>query len=162
MLIVFPLPGVEYYRKDADRSIKRDWITTERLVDSLLERRILPFITLFHWDTPQALQDLCGGFAGRDMANYFADYAGIVVKALGDRAKHWITLNEPWEHAAFGHLLGTHARAATIPSRISVWPIINCWGTDLPLNNSATSPDSRFRFALSLTPHYRPPAPVRG
>ena len=80
-----------------------------RLVDMLLERKITPFITLFHWDTPQALQDLCGGFPGRDMASYYADYAEIVVKALGDRAKHWITLNEPWEHAFFGYMVGEHA-----------------------------------------------------
>jgi beta-glucosidase len=81
----------------------------KRLVDMLLERKVTPFITLFHWDTPQALQDLCGGFAGRDMSSYFADYAEIVAKNLGDRVKYWITLNEPWEHAFFGHFTGEHA-----------------------------------------------------
>jgi beta-glucosidase len=86
-----------------------------RLVDMLLERRITPFITLFHWDTPQTLQDLCGGFVGRDMANYFADYSEIVVRALGDRVKYWITLNEPWEHAFFGHFTGEHAPGAHNP-----------------------------------------------
>ena len=118
-----------------------------------LERRILPFITLFHWDTPQALQDKCGGFAGRDMANYFADYAEIVVNALGDRAKHWITLNEPWEHAAFGHLLGTHAPGRRNPFvyfRVAHHQLL---GHSLAVERiRAASPDARVGITLSLTP----------
>lgn len=86
-----------------------------RMVDVLLERKITPFITLFHWDTPQALQDQCGGFAGRDMVNYFADYAEIMVRALGDRVKYWITINEPWEYAFFGHFMGEHAPGVHSP-----------------------------------------------
>lgn len=81
----------------------------ERLVDALLEKNITPFITLFHWDMPQALFEQNRGFAGRATARYFADYAELVVALLGDRVKHWITLNEPWEHAMFGHFLGEHA-----------------------------------------------------
>ena len=81
----------------------------ERLVDALLEKGIRPFITLYHWDMPQALQTSLGGFAHRDTASYFAKYAQVVVGKLGDRAKDWITLNEPWEHAMFGHFLGEHA-----------------------------------------------------
>ncbi len=88
----------------------------DRLVDALLERGITPFVTIFHWDMPQALADLCGGFIGRDGAYHYADYAEIVVRALGDRVDHWITLNEPWEHAMFGHFLGEHA-----PGKRSPW-----------------------------------------
>ncbi len=80
-----------------------------RLVDALLEKGIRPFVTLFHWDTPYALFRDGGGFAGRETARYFADYAALAVRALGDRVKDWITLNEPWEHAMFGHFLGEHA-----------------------------------------------------
>jgi beta-glucosidase len=80
-----------------------------RLVDALLEKGIRPFITLFHWDTPEALFRQYGGFAGRETASCFADYSALVVKRLGDRVKDWITLNEPWEHAMFGHFLGEHA-----------------------------------------------------
>jgi beta-glucosidase len=87
-----------------------------RLVDALLERSITPFITLFHWDMPQALEDECGGFIGRDCASYFADYAGLMARTLGDRVRHWITLNEPWEHAMLGHFLGEHA-----PGKRSPW-----------------------------------------
>ena len=126
-----------------------------RLIDLLLARDITPFITLFHWDTPQALQELCGGFAGRDTANYFADYAEVIVKALGDRAKHWITLNEPWEHAAFGHLLGTHA-----PGHHNPWEYFRVahhqlLGHGLALERiRSISKDARVGLTLSLTPIY--------
>ena len=78
-----------------------------RLVDALLEKDIVPFVTLFHWDLPQALMDECSGFVGRDCAGYLADYAAVVVKSLGDRVKNWITINEPWEHVCEGYFLGT-------------------------------------------------------
>lgn len=81
----------------------------QRLVDALLEKSITPFITLFHWDMPQALFKAYGGFTGRQCSYDYANYVEVVVKALGDRVKHWITLNEPWEHAMFGHFLGEHA-----------------------------------------------------
>ena len=87
-----------------------------RLVDQLLEKNIKPFPTLFHWDMPQALQDKYKGFASRETAYLFADYCETVVKALGDRVKNWITLNEPWEHAALGHLMGEHAPGKTNPA----------------------------------------------
>lgn len=80
-----------------------------RLTDALLIKGIRPFITLFHWDMPYALFQQHRGFAGRDTAKYFADYSRLVIQALGDRVKDWITLNEPWEHAMFGHFLGEHA-----------------------------------------------------
>jgi beta-glucosidase len=87
-----------------------------RLVDALLEKGITPFITLFHWDMPQVLFKENSGFAGRDTATYFADYAEVVVRSLGDRVKHWITLNEPWEHAFFGYFVGEHA-----PGPVNPW-----------------------------------------
>jgi beta-glucosidase len=80
----------------------------DRLVDSLLELGIEPYTTLYHWDLPQALQDN-GGWAVRDTAGYFADYAAAIVRRLGDRVKHWITLNEPWVAAHLGNELGEHA-----------------------------------------------------
>ena len=79
-----------------------------RLVDTLLERGITPMVTLYHWDLPQALQDE-GGWAARDTAELFADYAGIVAGALGDRVRRWITINEPWVIANMGYRWGRHA-----------------------------------------------------
>lgn len=74
----------------------------ERLVDGLLAAGITPWVTLFHWDLPQALQQR-GGWLNREMKGWFADYAQIVVDRLGDRVRHWITLNEPQVFIKFGH-----------------------------------------------------------
>ena len=79
-----------------------------RLVDALLERGITPMVTLHHWDLPQALQDK-GGWAARDTTELFADYAGLVAAALGDRVKRFITINEPWVVANMGYRWGQHA-----------------------------------------------------
>jgi beta-glucosidase len=79
-----------------------------RLVDALLEAGITPFVTLYHWDLPQALQET-GGWQARDTAEAFAEYASIVARALGDRVKDWITHNEPWCAAMLGHQRGLHA-----------------------------------------------------
>lgn len=79
-----------------------------RLVDALLAQDIKPFLTLYHWDLPQALQDK-GGWYNRDTAHHFADYADLVSRALGDRIKHWTTLNEPWTFCWSGHATGEDA-----------------------------------------------------
>lgn len=79
-----------------------------RLVDELLEKGITPWLTLYHWDLPQALQD-AGGWPARDTALRFADYAAHVHSALGDRIVNWTTLNEPWCSAFLGYLSGEHA-----------------------------------------------------
>lgn len=80
----------------------------ERLVDDLLERDIAPMVTLYHWDLPEALQQR-GGWASRETADHFADYARIVHERLGDRVPYWLTLNEPYCSAFVGHLEGRHA-----------------------------------------------------
>ncbi len=81
----------------------------ERLVDALLAAHIEPFVTLYHWDLPQALQDEVGGWGSRQTAEAFAEYVSIVTRRLGDRVHHWITLNEPWVSAFRGHEAGAHA-----------------------------------------------------
>jgi len=65
-----------------------------RLVDSLLKYGITPHATLFHWDSPQALEDRYGSWRSREMARDFADYCSVTVRHLGDRIAHWITMNE--------------------------------------------------------------------
>jgi beta-glucosidase len=80
----------------------------ERLVDTLLAAGIEPVATLYHWDLPQPLED-AGGWLDRDTAHRFAEYASICAERLGDRVRHWITLNEPFEHMALGYALGQHA-----------------------------------------------------
>ncbi len=80
----------------------------DRLVDALLEARIDPYVTLHHWDLPQALQEK-GGWLNRDVLAYFADYSALMAKNLGDRVKHWATFNEPNVIAEAGYAGGEHA-----------------------------------------------------
>jgi beta-glucosidase len=78
------------------------------LLDALAERGISGTATLFHWDLPQALQDQ-GGWASRDIAQRFADYAAVAGEALGDRVERWITVNEPLVVSHLGYRTGVHA-----------------------------------------------------
>ncbi len=80
----------------------------KQLVDALLENGITPMITLYHWDLPAELQDH-GGWVNRDCADWFAEYAQLLFRMLGDRVPLWVTLNEPWVVMALGYLLGQHA-----------------------------------------------------
>jgi beta-glucosidase len=82
------------------------------LLDKLGEHDIAPALTLYHWDLPQELQD-AGGWAARDTAQRFAEYATIVADALGDRVTRWITLNEPQVVADNGYRTGRHAPGLT-------------------------------------------------
>ena len=79
----------------------------KRVVDKCREFGIEPWITLFHWDLPQALQDK-GGWTNREIVNWFADYVDVCTRALGDEVKNWMILNEPMAFVAVGHLLGMH------------------------------------------------------
>jgi len=90
-------PGLDYYR---------------RLVDALNRRGIAPLPTLYHWDLPQSLEDE-GGWANRETAERFAEYAAIVHGALAGDVSFWITLNEPWVAAWLGYGLGIHAPGKT-------------------------------------------------
>jgi beta-glucosidase len=83
-----------------------------RLVDTLLEARIRPFVTLYHWDLPQALED-AGGWPNRDTASRFADYVEMAARALGDRVSDWCLFNEPDAFTELGYLEGTHAPGHT-------------------------------------------------
>jgi beta-glucosidase len=86
-----------------------------RLVDALLEAAIEPWLTLYHWDLPQALEDT-GGWPARDTAFRFAEFAAAVHDAVGDRVRYWTTVNEPWCAAFLGYASGEHAPGRREPA----------------------------------------------
>jgi beta-glucosidase len=86
-----------------------------RLVDELLGAGILPWLTLYHWDLPQALEEK-GGWPNRDTAYRYLDYANVVYDALGDRVNHWTTFNEPLCSSLIGYAAGDHAPGRQEPA----------------------------------------------
>ncbi|KAL9296523.1 hypothetical protein ACSQ67_022419 [Phaseolus vulgaris] len=107
------------------------------LINKLMANGLQPYVTLFHWDVPQALEDEYGGFLNRHIVDDFRDYAEVCFKEFGDRVKHWITLNEPRSVSKNGYANGRFA-----PGRCSDWLKLNCTGGD-----SGTEP--------YLTSHYQ-------
>lgn len=97
----------------------------KRLLDRLQEQGITPHATLFHWDSPQALEKRYGSWRSREMAKDFADYATAVVQRLGDRINHWMTINEIVCFTHMGYDTGNnkpqHAPGTTVARRKDVW-----------------------------------------
>ena len=126
----------------------------DRLVDELLAAGIEPFATLFHWDTPQAIED-AGGWPARDTATAFVEYAELVAARLGDRVRHWTTHNEPAVHAWLGHASGLHA-----PGHTDVREAIGAAHHLLLSHGWAVNairlaaPGARVGIALDLSPAY--------
>ncbi|XP_050211257.1 vicianin hydrolase-like [Mercurialis annua] len=94
------------------------------LIDYLIARGLIPFVTLFHWDLPQALEDEYNGFRSPNVVDDFRDYVDFVFKTFGDRVKHWCTLNEPYSYSINGYNGGSFA-----PGRCSKY-VGNCAAGD--------------------------------
>ena len=122
-----------------------------RLVDTLLDNGIRPFVTLYHWDLPQALGDR-GGWLNRDVKDWFAEYTGAVVGALGDRVKNWTTLNEPWCSSLLSYSLGHHAPGHTDPVEglVSAHHLMLAHGTAVPVIRE-NCPDAEVSITLNPT-----------
>ncbi|XP_043691515.1 beta-glucosidase 24-like [Telopea speciosissima] len=86
------------------------------LIDELMRNGLEPFATLFHWDTPQALEDAYGSFLNSRIVNDFRDFADVCFQYFGDRVKNWMTINEPFSYVMYGYGDGTYA-----PARCSTW-----------------------------------------
>ncbi|KAF3450131.1 hypothetical protein FNV43_RR06211 [Rhamnella rubrinervis] len=99
------------------------------LINELLSNGIVPFVTIFHWDVPQTLEDEYGGFLSPKIVKDFQEYAAFLFETFGDRVKHWCTLNEPFIFSLIGYNFGQ-----TAPGRCSAY-VGNCLGGD-----SATEP----------------------
>ncbi len=122
------------------------------LVDALLEAGIEPWVTLYHWDLPQALQDE-GGWPARATAEAFVEYADVVSRALGDRVKNWITFNEPWVSAFVGYRDGRHAPGLTDQDAAvaASHHLLLAHGQSVPVIR-ANSPGANVGITLNLTP----------
>jgi beta-glucosidase len=124
----------------------------ERLVDGLLERDITPWLTLYHWDLPQALEDL-GGWSARDTVYAFEEYAHVMSERLGDRVKHWITHNEPWCTAYLGYQTGYFAPGVQDPKRAiqASHHLLLSHGLSVPIIR-ANAQDAKVGITLNLWP----------
>jgi beta-glucosidase len=131
--------GLEYY---------------DRVVDALLEANITPFVTLYHWDLPQVLQDQ-GGWANRATIEAYTNYTDVVVGKLGDRVKHWATHNEPWCISILSHQLGGHApglRDRKIALQVAHHLLVS-HGMAVPIIRGRC-PDAQVGIVLNLIPYY--------
>lgn len=127
----------------------------DRLVDTLLQKGIAPFATLYHWDLPSPLQQQ-GGWVNRETALAFADYTEQVVRRLGDRVAGWITLNEPWCSAYLGYGIGVHApgiqdRQAAVDA---AHHLLLAHGLAVPRIRAHISSEAQVGITLLLSPVY--------
>jgi beta-glucosidase len=127
----------------------------DRLVEKLLYYGITPWITLYHWDLPQLLQDK-GGWVNRDTAYAFAEFAGVVADRLGDRVKNWITLNEPWCSAVLGYFTGDHAPGHTDTGEAVTagHHLLLAHGLAVPVLRERSEADTKVGVTLNFTPGY--------
>jgi beta-glucosidase len=124
----------------------------DSLVDGLLEAGIRPFVTLYHWDLPQALQDE-GGWGTRATVDAFVEYTRTVAERLGDRVAYWATHNEPWCIAVLGHENGHHAPGHRDPAealRVAHHLLLS-HGRAVDVLREAC-PESEIGIVLNLTP----------
>lgn len=125
-----------------------------RWVDELLEAGITPWVTLYHWDLPSALE-VRGGWQSRDTAKHFVDYAIAVMERLGDRVNHVMTHNEPWCAAMLGYWEGTHAPGIKEPAAAirAAHHLLLSHGWAIEALRSAL-PECRLGLALNPAPVY--------
>ncbi|HVU13852.1 MAG TPA: GH1 family beta-glucosidase [Phototrophicaceae bacterium] len=126
----------------------------DRLIDELLANEITPYVTLYHWDLPQPLQDE-GGWMRRGITDDFVNYVDVVSRALGDRVKNWITFNEPWVFTWLGYVIGVHAPGLTSatpePAFITSHNCYLAHGLSVPVIRS-NSKDAQVGITLNLSP----------
>ncbi len=126
-----------------------------RVVDSCLAHGVTPYVTLYHWDLPQALED-AGGWPARDTAHRFVDYAALVGDALGDRVTRWVTVNEPKVASFAGYGDGIHAPGVKDPARAraAAHHLLVGHGLAVPVLRAASAPGSLVGLSLDLSPAY--------
>jgi beta-glucosidase len=123
----------------------------DRLIDELLAKGITPYVTLYHWDMPYALQ-LKGGYLNRDIVRHFATYTDIVARRFSRRVKHWVTVNEPINYICCGYWLGNHAPGWKVPIHdvLHGWHhALLCHGTAVRILRQYGDADTRIGAAIT-------------
>ena len=133
-------PGLDFY---------------DRLIDELLAADIEPWVTMFHWDLPLWMQEK-GGWQNRDIVQRFRVYAEQCLERLGDRVKHWFTLNEPWCSAILGHQTGEHAPGLQLPLK----DILNVVHNHLLTHGAAVKAVREYSDELKVGPVLNPWIPM--
>jgi beta-glucosidase len=125
----------------------------DRFVDELLESGVEPFVTLYHWDLPQPLEDR-GGWTSRETADAFAEYAEVVASRLGDRVRRWATVNEPWVISWLGYGLGLHApgRASEADAVSAGHHVLLAHGRALEVLRRELPPEAQVGITVDLIP----------
>lgn len=125
-----------------------------RLVDALLAAGIRPFCTIYHWDLPQALDER-GGWPNRDLAGYFAEFAGILAKNLGDRITVWAPFNMPWTFTYYGYGVGVFPPArAHFDDFLKAAHTVNLAQAEAFRAIKAASPKATVGSAYGMAPAY--------
>ncbi|KFK43731.1 hypothetical protein AALP_AA1G165100 [Arabis alpina] len=113
-------------RGKANRGVNEEGITYyNNIINGLISRGITPFVTIYHWDLPQTLQDEYEGFLDHQIIEDLRNYADVCFQRFGDRVKNWITINQPYTIPTRGYATGTDA-----PGRCSTWLNKNCYAGD--------------------------------
>ena len=124
------------------------------LVDELLANGITPYVTLYHWDLPQALEDE-DGWLRRGIIDDYVAYVDVITQALGDRVKNWFTFNEPWVFTWLGYMMGAHAPGRTSKSPAPALKATHhCYlahGKAIPVIRR-NSPGAQVGMVLNLSP----------
>jgi beta-glucosidase len=126
----------------------------DRLVNALLEENIIPWVTLYHWDLPQPLEDN-GGWSERSIVDRFCHFADIMSTRLGDRVDHWITHNEPWVVSHLGYCTGEHApgRTSWNDSLAAAHHVMLSHGRAVPIiRANVRTPNAKVGITLNLCP----------
>ena len=126
----------------------------DRLVDALLEAGITPFVTLYHWDLPQALQDRQGGWLSRAIVEQFVHYADVVSRRLGDRVRYWATFNEPRIFITHGYMQGQDAPglADEASGPQAAHHVLVAHGMATPVLRQNAGPDAQVGIVYALSP----------
>lgn len=130
-----------------------------RLLDELVNNGITPWVTLYHWDLPTALQFEKDGWLNPDIASFFTEYASICFEHFGDRVKNWITLNEPWVAAMLGYGQGVFApgRTSNTEPYVAGHHMLRAHASAVDLYRTEFQPEQNGQIGMSNNCDWREP-----